>query len=1415
MFETFNPTPQELDERERMEQALQEFALLGQEDAAGEPPADPNAPLVDEPREDNILKAAGRGIVNGVAEQTDTVLEMGQAIADKAGIYDGLTWLGEKTGIEALTYTEEERHAANPLGDWMREKRKEYLDVEESNIGYSMVEGIMQFTTGMVGLSKLKAGMAVKGAIADFSAFDPHEERLSNIVQDVLPENLRKYVWTAANEDDPAIVGRAKQALEGFLVGATVDKLVAGARVVIRRHKEAGKALEALKELADDTHKPGRWDVEVTEDGQHAVLNPAGEVVTTLPDRQTAESFASSSAVEERLNRVSLDGDLRGRIKSVAEKLAAEPEADLEHMLAELGDVNPIYADMTQEGKALTVAIAHEVRETMYGGRFAGKMDWDSVLEQTSAYMKTEGLDAMDPQQFLDAITDDTFERAAGHVRSVESATAAMQAYRIARAKATADLKFWGQKLDLAPNDPKAAENFSRALQAATDFHYYQATLGSRYGAGLNSRKIPVGAGGALRDVSVNPGEAAAKSHKRARFATVKNEADAADLRETMRSARELAEAAEDAKLSRADLDEMRKALNNQKGSAGVRASDFQKSRITKRIRRIQAALDRAGAPQPDVDLSELGIATRSAKVLDEAQGRTTRRGPAEGAGVPGAAPTGNPIESLSRWLDQAEDRLDAALAPKLERVSRGAKEESPVTKYVRETKNREAELARAGGKINAALEHNKRYLRHLDVEKTSAIAKELRELSESTMTLTQPEMRALARHLSVLTDEGELEFAYDALTAYFKKKGADELLEEPATTLRGHFAQTPSTSSFTALDGTATAKTINFLLGYRMNALLSGPKTQGTNVLSGIMNSLYLPLEKGVAGALGFNPEQRREAANLLVGLFHSYSDSWRLAKATFKTGRDSLDSFHGNRNLSLPEWAKSSWPLRLMQMPTRLLMTADEFFKQMSYRSSVRAQSLEASLKAGVDPAEAARRLEADMKAAFNNGIIDPTMNGAAVNPKALKYAREVTWTQPMDGAISKRVLQAVEAHPELRLFLPFVRIPMNIMRWQFERFPLLGLLAKKNFDALRPGSTLGKEARNEAMARQSMGLFFAGSAYMLAEAGLITGRGPSDPRLRQEWRDLGFRPYSVKIGNKWVEYRRLEPFASAFGLAADFRDIRGELDRDGEQDTFAAYAMAMANFTLNKTYMKGLSDMFDALGGGNGTAAHNALANLAGSFVPNFLNQTNPDDVMRETRTYLDEVMSRVPGFSETLEPRRNFFGEPVVKQVGWGQRAMNPLASSAMFKGGDTWLREIVELGTVIGKPETKRGDFDLTDRKFWKRKDGKNQSPYDRWMELTGDNETGAPTLKEALKSLVESPAWKNMPAGTEQNPGGERAQSVREIVSIYRDLAWLKVQEEYEGPGGVAMASVFAEAELKKGLDFGGTTSPIKGSYFK
>jgi hypothetical protein len=147
---------------------------------------------------------------------------------------------------------------------------------------------------------------------------------------------------------------------------------------------------------------------------------------------------------------------------------------------------------------------------------------------------------------------------------------------------------------------------------------------------------------------------------------------------------------------------------------------------------------------------------------------------------------------------------------------------------------------------------------------------------------------------------------------------------------------------------------------------------------------------------------------------------------------------------------------------------------------------------------------------------------------------------------------------------------------------------------------------------------------------------------------------------VGDQWVSYERLDPYAMLFGIVADLNEITDELsDYDREElgaatfvafigdflrgasnapGEFAARTVAVvARNVTSKLYLQGLVDLLDAVSSGDPAQAGKWIADKAGSFVPNAFRQTNPDPYLREVRGFLDNLRSRVPGFSETLDPR----------------------------------------------------------------------------------------------------------------------------------------------------------------------------------
>jgi hypothetical protein len=182
---------------------------------------------------------------------------------------------------------------------------------------------------------------------------------------------------------------------------------------------------------------------------------------------------------------------------------------------------------------------------------------------------------------------------------------------------------------------------------------------------------------------------------------------------------------------------------------------------------------------------------------------------------------------------------------------------------------------------------------------------------------------------------------------------------------------------------------------------------------------------------------------------------------------------------------------------------------------------------------------------------------------------------------------------------------------------------------------------------------------------------------------------------------------------------------------------------------------------------------FSNTAGSFVPNVLRQMNPDNTLRETRgAWWTNSMNRVPGLSNDLEPRRNIFGEPIMKPPGYSIR--RSIRSRTWATQATAMCSRSSEARQGDGCASPTRGNVDMRDRESYGEGPRKNQSPYDRWLELVSKS----PARKE-MTELVKSEKWKQASDGTELFPGGRKFADASQILSRYQDRAWGKVLDEY------------------------------------
>ena len=179
---------------------------------------------------------------------------------------------------------------------------------------------------------------------------------------------------------------------------------------------------------------------------------------------------------------------------------------------------------------------------------------------------------------------------------------------------------------------------------------------------------------------------------------------------------------------------------------------------------------------------------------------------------------------------------------------------------------------------------------------------------------------------------------------------------------------------------------------------------------------------------------------------------------------------------------------------------------------------------------------------------------------------------------------------------------------------------------------------------------------SIAMLANDGLVTGRGPADYREKSILRETGWQPYSIRVGDSYYTYNRFEPVGILFGLAADWTDIYKYTDKkftEGNKPELEELAtMLAASFTeniTNKTFLTGISDFINVMFNPD-RYGEASIQRFLASFVPtaSYYVEKNSDPLIRDSQSVMDAFYNRIPGLSTELPARRNVFGEEKIQE-----------------------------------------------------------------------------------------------------------------------------------------------------------------------
>ncbi|WP_292229311.1 transglycosylase SLT domain-containing protein [Brevundimonas sp.] len=338
-----------------------------------------------------------------------------------------------------------------------------------------LIEGITQFAAGWAGggaaLRGWKAaatagrvGKAMaQGALADFTVFDGQEERLSNLLAEHAPDAVAPvFDFLAAKEDDPELLGRAKNALEGAGLGLATDALIGGVRALraARQTKLMAREVAAAEGLQVPPDLP----------------KPRAEIEGEAMQQQIKAVLGDPEAPRFR-ERTETDAALLTRKIQRAERSTSKQPAEMAAEVAEAApsanvfDINLSRLDTPEDVQAVIVGMAD---------RFA--KDADLARRATRTWEDTRAASGK-----VDWVQE-MASRRAGEAVNAETALAFREATNASASKV----------LELAravQENPTVANQYAFRRATAAHSAIQNELLGARAEAGraLNAFKIPAG----------------------------------------------------------------------------------------------------------------------------------------------------------------------------------------------------------------------------------------------------------------------------------------------------------------------------------------------------------------------------------------------------------------------------------------------------------------------------------------------------------------------------------------------------------------------------------------------------------------------------------------------------------------------------------------------------------------------------------------------------------------------------------------------------------------------------------------------------------------------------------------------------------------------------------------------------------
>ena len=448
--------------------------------------------------------------------------------------------------------------------------------------------------------------------------------------------------------------------------------------------------------------------------------------------------------------------------------------------------------------------------------------------------------------------------------------------------------------------------------------------------------------------------------------------------------------------------------------------------------------------------------------------------------------------------------------------------------------------------------------------------------------------------------------------------------------------------------------KAQDYFFEYWYNSILSGIPTHMVNITSNTAWSLFQIPHRALAGGLDKmivkltgKPRQRylNETLPLMAGYRRGFGKGGKRAWETIKTGEPPMSletkwtiemgSAQGAFERSPYKIARTLSPF--LTAPSRALRAMDVWANSIAYDGQINALARRTGQNKGLT-GEILKNYE---KAFVKNPP-------ERMHKEAMEFAKYTTFMSD-PGKISKwisegRHIATVKGISVGKLIVPFVNTIANLTKRGMEMTPILGLgMYQKGMPAA------------ELLAKQIEGSVLALYAYYKTQQGEITGDAPEEKTKREAFYRQGKKPWAIKMGDQWVQYRRIEPFNTVIGSAAVAWNALEKDDEATATEKFGDVADGIVKNLIDSSYLQGVANVLDRFGKRKG-----AIERTVAGFVPysSFWRSLNRSaEVMmegeakfRNAQTLFDAFSQVIPGLSGNAPAKMDVWGKEIVIEGG---------------------------------------------------------------------------------------------------------------------------------------------------------------------